>query len=109
GGLYSFDALTPGLVRIGGDVRAQLVPGAEEVIALTGIHARTGWKYMERGYRHVWWDAGTMIANLLALAAAEGLVPKLHVGFVGEQVNEALGVDGENEYALALIGLGAAK
>ena len=42
-------------------------------VVLTGIHARTGWKYMERGYRHVWWDAGTMLANLLALAAADGL------------------------------------
>jgi SagB-type dehydrogenase family enzyme len=106
GGLWSFDPLTPGLVRAGGDVREQLVPGAEEVIALTGLHSRTGWKYMERGYRHVWWDAGTMVANLLALAAAEGLAPRLHVGFVDAQANEALGVDGENEYALALIELG---
>lgn len=109
GGLWSFDPLTPGLVRVGGDVRERLVPGADEVIALTGIHARTGWKYMERGYRHVWWDAGTMVANLLALAAAEGLAPKLHVGFVDAQVNEALGVDGENEYALALIEIGVAR
>jgi SagB-type dehydrogenase family enzyme len=108
-GLFSFDPLTPGLVRVGDDVRVQLVPGAEEVVALTGLHARTGWKYMERGYRHVWWDAGTMLANLLALAAAEGLAPQLHVGFVDAQVNEALGVDGENEYALALVELGAAK
>ena len=108
GGLYSFDALSAALVRVGDDIRAQLVPGAEEVIALTGIHARTGWKYLERGYRHVWWDAGTMLANLLALAAAAGLAPKLHVGFVDTQVNEALGVDGENEYALALVELGAA-
>jgi SagB-type dehydrogenase family enzyme len=108
-GLFSFDPLTPALVRIGDDVRAQLVPRAVEVIALTGIHARTGWKYVERGYRHVWWDAGTMLANLLALAAAEGLAPRLHVGFVDAQVNEALGVDGENEYALAMIELGAAR
>jgi SagB-type dehydrogenase family enzyme len=107
-GLFSFDPLTPGLVRVGDDVRAQLVPDAAEVVALTGLHARTGWKYMERGYRHVWWDAGTMLANLLALAAAEGLAPKLHVGFADARVNEALGVDGESEYALALIELGAA-
>src|ERR1051325_5711341 len=31
-GLYSFDALTPGLVRVGGDVRERLVPGAREVV-----------------------------------------------------------------------------
>ena len=72
GGLYSFDALSRALVRIGDDVRARLGMDAREVIVLTGIHERTGWKYMERGYRHVWWDAGTMLANLLALAAADG-------------------------------------
>ena len=105
-GLYSFDPLTPGLVRVGGDVRGRLGVTAREIVILTGIHARTGWKYMERGYRHVWWDAGTMVANLLALAAAEGLDPQLCVGFVDSEVNDALGVDGEREYALATIGLG---
>jgi len=105
-GLYSFDPLTPGLVRIGDDVRARLGVDAQEVVVLTGIHARTGWKYMERGYRHVWWDAGTMLANLLALAAAEGLEPRLYTAFVDSEVNAALGVDGEHEYALALLALG---
>ena len=105
-GLYSFDALTPGLVRIGGDVRERLGVSAEEVVVLAGIHARTGWKYMERGYRHVWWDAGTMLANLLALAAADGLELRLYTAFVDAGVNDALGVDGEHEYALALLALG---
>ncbi len=105
-GLYSFDPLTPGLVRIGGDVRARLGVSAEEIVVLTGIHARTGWKYMERGYRHVWWDAGTMLANLLALAAADGLEPRLYTAFVDADVNDALGVDGEHEYVLALLALG---
>ena len=63
---------------------------------------------MERGYRHVWWDAGTMLANLLALAAAEGHEPRLYTAFVDADVNEAVGIDGETEYALALLGLGAA-
>ena len=106
GGLYSFDALSRALVRIGGDVRARLGLDAPEVVVLTGIHERTGWKYMERGYRHVWWDAGTMVANLLALAAADGLDPRLHTAFVDADVNDALGIDGEHEYALALLGLG---
>jgi SagB-type dehydrogenase family enzyme len=79
-GLHSFDALTPGLVRVGdGDARAAVGAAvdadAETFVVLTGLHARTGWKYMERGYRHVWWDAGTMLANLLALAAADGRRP----------------------------------
>lgn len=110
-GLYSFDPLTPGLVRVGDDVRGELaeaaateLPGA--FVVLTGVHARTGWKYMERGYRHTWWDAGTMLANLLALAEADDLHPRLHTAFVDARVNELLGVDGTHEYALALLGLG---
>ncbi|MFL5937661.1 MAG: nitroreductase family protein [Gaiellaceae bacterium] len=106
GGLYSFDALSRALVRTGEDVRARLGLDSREVVILTGIHARTGWKYMERGYRHVWWDAGTMLANLLALAGADGLEPRLYTAFVDAEVNGALGVDGEHEYALALLALG---
>ena len=109
-GVYSFDPLTPGLVRVGdGDVRAvgaAVGADADTFVVLTGIHARTGWKYMERGYRHVWWDAGTMLANLLALASADGLEPQLYVGFVDRELNRLLGADGRSEYALAVIGLG---
>jgi len=110
-GLFSFDALGHSLVRLGGDVRGALAeaaatPAREAFVVLTGIHARTGWKYMERGYRHIWWDAGTMLANLLALAAADDLAPRLHTAFVDDEANELLGVDGRSEYALALLGLG---
>src|SRR3954467_5822406 len=105
GGLYSFDALSRALVHIGGDVRSRLGGEASEVGVLTGIHERTGWKYMERGYRHVWWDAGTMLANLLALAAAEGLEPRLYTAFADADVTDAVGIDGEREYALALLAI----
>src|SRR5262245_24627826 len=30
-------------------------------IVVTGVPWRTGWRYRERGYRHVYWDAGTML------------------------------------------------
>jgi nitroreductase len=76
-------------------------------VVATGIHARTGWKYLERGYRHMWWDAGTMLANLLALAAASDLRPRLHTAFVDAALNEAVRADGVDEYALAVLGLGA--
>ena len=113
-GLYSYDALDHALVPLqAGDLRAALadavaadeLAAAGAVIVLTGIHARTGWKYMERGYRHVWWDAGTMLANLLAVATADDLSPQLHVAFVDRDVNAAIGVDGDREFALALLAL----
>jgi SagB-type dehydrogenase family enzyme len=110
-GLASYDPLGHSLVRLGGDVRGALAqaaatPPREAFVVLTGIHARTGWKYMERGYRHIWWDAGTMLANLLALASAEDLAPRLHTAFVDHEANDLLGVDGRGEYVLAVLGLG---
>src|SRR6266540_4858379 len=109
--LYSFDALARALVRLrDGDARAAVAAAvdavAETFVVLTGVPARTGWKYMERGYRHIWWDAGTMLANLLALAAADGLRPRLSTAFVDREVNRLLGVDGTHEYALAHLALG---
>jgi SagB-type dehydrogenase family enzyme len=113
GGLYSFDALTPALVRLRpGDVAAEVAgavgAGAETFVVLTGVHARTGWKYAERGYRHVWWDAGTMLANLLALAAADDRRPRVHLAFSDVELNAALGVDGVTEYALVVLALAGA-
>jgi len=114
-GLYSFDALEGALVRlVEGDARSSVAaaagvpPETASFVVLTGIHARTGWKYQERGYRHVWWDAGTMLANLLALAAAEGLEPHLYTAFLDRELNDMLGVDGRGEYALAVVSLGTA-
>jgi SagB-type dehydrogenase family enzyme len=114
-GLYSFDALEGALVRlVEGDARSSVAaaagvpPETASFVVLTGIHARTGWKYLERGYRHVWWDAGTMLANLLALAAAEGLEPHLYTAFLDRELNALLGVDGRGEYALAVVSLGTA-
>jgi SagB-type dehydrogenase family enzyme len=108
-GLYSFDALEGALVRlVEGDARSSVAaaagvpPETASFVVLTGIHARTGWKYLERGYRHVWWDAGTMLANLLA-AGERG---RVLVGFVDDEVNRALAVDGVREAALAILALG---
>ena len=113
-GLYSFDALSRALVRIGGDDpltgvadAAGVAADVEAFVVLTGILGRTGWKYLERGYRHVWWDAGTMLANLLALAAAAGLRPRLWTAFVDHELNDLLGVDGVGEAALAVLALGS--
>src|SRR4051794_38103476 len=113
-GLYAFDVLTRTLARIGrGDARSPVADALSiqadvaAFIILTGITARTGWKYGERGYRHIWWDAGTMLANLLALAAAEGLAPRLYTAFVDDQLNALLDVDGTAETALAVVAMGS--
>ena len=101
-GLFHFDPRKLGLRRLRDeDVRGAL-GGGETVLALTGILWRTAWKYDARGYRHLFWDAGTMLANLLELAPGEARVV---TGFVDDEVNAVLGVDGIDEAALAVLQL----
>jgi SagB-type dehydrogenase family enzyme len=79
-------------------------PGA--TIVLSGIPFRTCWKYGERGWRHLWWDAGTMVANLLAAAAAHGVGARVLSGFADDAVAQLVGIDGVEEMPLALVELG---
>jgi nitroreductase len=76
------------------------------VLVLTGILWRTAWKYGARGWRHVFWDAGTMLANLLALADDAGLEPRLLAAFVDAEVAEVLGVEPPREAPVALLAAG---
>jgi SagB-type dehydrogenase family enzyme len=101
-GLFHFHPRDLGLRRLRGeDVRGAL-GGGEAVLALTGLLWRTAWKYGARGYRHVFWDAGTMLANLLELAPGRA---RVITGFVDDDVNDVLSVDGVDETALALLQL----
>jgi SagB-type dehydrogenase family enzyme len=115
-GLYHFDpdafALRP-LRR--GDVTGVLVRAtahepavahAEATISCTGTYWRNAWKYRARTYRHFGWDNGTILANLLAAAAAAGLPARVLCGFVDADVNDLLGLEVEREVALTLVPLG---
>jgi SagB-type dehydrogenase family enzyme len=105
-GLFHFHPLEPSLRRLRDeDVRGALVP-AKTILVLTGILWRSAWKYQARAYRHLFWDAGTMLANLLALAAAADLEARVLTAFVDDDVNRIVGADGEREAALALVSLG---
>jgi SagB-type dehydrogenase family enzyme len=78
------------------------------MLVLTGIPFRTCWKYGERGWRHLWWDAGCVLANLLAAADAHGLQSRVDVAFADETVAQLIGIDGVDEAPLALVHLGPA-
>jgi SagB-type dehydrogenase family enzyme len=114
-GVHHFAPLEVGLTTLReGDHRDLLAAGtgAPEVTALpcslvlTGVPFRTAWKYGERGYRHLFWDAGSMLGNLLALAEAFGLSARVYAGFVDRAVAELVGVDGVEELPLAVVTIG---
>jgi SagB-type dehydrogenase family enzyme len=114
-GVYHFEPAEFALRRLrAGDFRARLAAAAEPAIAglplclvLTGIPWRTTWKYRERGYRHLFWDAGAIVANLLALAAAAGWDARVLVGFVDSEVSGLLGLGQPEEYPLAVVTVAA--
>lgn len=95
----------PYLMRATGAYRP--VGAAPLSIILSGIPWRTTWKYKQRGYRHLFWDAGMILANLLALASSGGHRSEVVLGFVDAQLNRLLGLDGEKEMGLCIVPIGA--
>lgn len=108
-GVYHFSPLEVSLTRLRrGDHLGRI--GAETALAvvLTGIPWRTAWKYGERGWRHLYWDGGTMLANMLAVADANGIENVTALGFDDRLVMELLGIHGTDEVPLAVVYLGPA-
>src|SRR5690348_13511867 len=62
-GVYWYDPVGHALLEVGPPAS-----GETSALIVTGIPWRTAWKYAERGLRHVYWDAGTMLSQTLALA-----------------------------------------
>ena len=120
------EGLAPGVYHFGpgdfslrqlraGDFRAALahaaaddaIAGQPASVVLSAIYWRNAWKYRERAYRHLFWDAGTMLSQLLATANALDLPARVVTGFVDAQVNGLLGIDAGKEGALAIAPLGS--
>lgn len=99
-----------------GDFRAALAEAAADegmarqpaTIVLSAIYWRNTWKYRARGYRHLFWDSGTILAHALAVAHGLGLPARLVAGFVEADVHHLLGLDPAREGALALVPVGVA-
>ncbi len=99
--VFWYDPVAHALVRI-----AAAAGGDATTLVITGVPWRTGWKYAERGYRHMWWDAGSMLAQTLAVAESSGLEPRLWTRFADAAIATLVGADGVHELPLALVTLG---
>ena len=115
-GVYHFNPadVSLGLLRQG-DFRGNLaqatamepaVARAPATIVCTGTYWRNAWKYQARTYRHFGWDSGTLLANLLAVAAASGMAAEIVLGFVDIEVNRLLDLDTRREVSLCLVPIG---
>jgi SagB-type dehydrogenase family enzyme len=117
-GVYHFGAHDFALRRLrGGDYRATLalasaqeprVASAQACLVVTSTWWRNAWKYRARAYRHVGWDGGALLANLLAVARTAGLAPRVVIGFADPAIESLLALDPRREGAVALVPLGTA-
>ena len=115
-GVYHFGPGDFSLRRLrAGDFRAAVATAAADdrvatrpaSLIFSAIYWRNTWKYGARGYRHLFWDAGTLLAQLLATARALGVPARLVTGFVDAELNGLLGLDPAREGALVVVPLGA--
>ncbi len=114
-GLYHFDPLPFALTQLSSEDAGTCLAEASGVdaparaavsVVVTAIPWRQAWKYGERGWRHLYWDAGTMLANLLAAAASADLQASVLTSFVDEEVSTALGLDATVEFPLLVVSIG---
>jgi SagB-type dehydrogenase family enzyme len=118
-GVYHFNPGDFSLARLrSGDYRAALadatagepnVAHAPVVFVYTAMTWRSAWKYRDRAYRYHYWDNGTIVANALAVARGHELPAAVVMGFVDEEMNRLVGIDGERELATSLLSIGRAK
>lgn len=99
-GVWHYGAAGHELTRVGPPIASGLA------IILTGVPWRSEWKYAERGYRYVWWDAGSVVAQLELLAGSAGWRSTVRLSFPDAEIAAAVGADEVAEVPLAVIEFG---
>ncbi len=103
-GVHWYDGQRHALVRVG-----PAAGGDVTTLVVTGVPWRTGWRYAERGFRHLYWDAGTLLAQLSTAAESAGLSPHVCSHFPDAGLRALVGADGIHEYPLALLSFGSGQ
>ncbi|MEW6218816.1 MAG: SagB/ThcOx family dehydrogenase [Thermodesulfobacteriota bacterium] len=80
--------------------------GAAVTVVWSARLRRTMAKYGDRGLRYIWLDAGHLAQNLLLAAEALGLAACPVGAFCDDELNQLLGLDGQEETVLYLVTVG---
>jgi len=115
-GIYHYTAQEHALERVqAGDSRTAIMQAgfwqtflgqAGVCFVLSAVFQRTRWKYRERTYRYVMLEAGHVGQNLYLAATAMGLGACAVGAFNDDELNQVLGLDGDEEAALYIIVVG---
>ncbi|MDR7275589.1 nitroreductase family protein [Catenuloplanes atrovinosus] len=100
-GVWHYDAAAHRLVLVGPAPRGECA-----ALLLTGVPWRTCWRYAERGYRHLWWDAGSQIANLSVVADHLRVPATVRLGFADADAAALVGAETPWELPLVAVTLG---
>ncbi|SRR6266566_19992 len=84
----------------------EVVANASVVLIFVAIFQRTYFKYGERGYRFALIESGHIAQNFYLVSTALGLGAVALGGFLDDQLNELLGINGVDEAVIYLMALG---
>ena len=85
---------------------APLVRGANLILFLSAVFARSQKKYGPRGYRYIMLEAGHAAQNICLSAVEQGLGSLCMGGFLDGRLNNFLGLDSINEAVIYSIAVG---
>jgi SagB-type dehydrogenase family enzyme len=106
---FELELLKPG--NYGDDIaqaclNQQFLGKAGAVFIWSAMFRRNFCKYGDRGLRYIYMDVGHICQNLLLAAEANGSGACPVAAFFDEELNSILGLDGQQESALYLAGVG---
>ena len=106
---HALEQLQSGDLRVAmvtAGIGQEMLGRAQVCFILSAIFQRTRWKYRERTYRYVLLETGHIGQNLYLAATSMGLGACAVGAFLDDNLNELLGIDGEEEAALYIITVG---
>ena len=115
-GIYYYDSLEHELVFVNHNDLSEISKEVSGYAAMLDTAAftfilganfwRNQWKYHERGYRVILIDCGHVAQNLHMMSTAYDLGSCCLMGFVDDELNKLLGLDGIVEHSMYLITVG---
>lgn len=116
-GLYHYDPGCQALAQLNANEPSKMlahsfldgadISAAPLVVVIAAVFGKTTTKYGDRGYRYILLEAGHVAQNIALAAVALGLATFPVGGFYDDEINACFGLDGVNEAACYMIGIGA--
>lgn len=83
-----------------------ILSGAAGFIVLSAVFQRSRFKYRKQAYRFVLFEAGHVSQNMMLAAASQKLGTVAVGGFIDDELNHLLDIDGLDESAIYLLAFG---